>query len=101
MENKIEISVSGVSVTASLPDGKEVVNFYPVETSSVKIVEDSTNASAVELTQDEKTQMVEILDIAKTHKPYLSEVELSLNIKEGFKFRIKREPAKIIRYVSG
>lgn len=100
MENKIEISVSGVSVTVSLPDGKEVVNFYPVKESSVQIVEDSTMACGVQLTLDEKTQMIETVDIAKTHKPYLSEVEISLNIKEGFKFRVKREPAKIIRYVS-
>lgn len=100
MENKIEISVSGVSVTADLPNGKEVVNFYPTEVSSGQIVEDSTMASGIQLTPDEKIQMIETVDIAKTHKPYLSEVELSLNIKEGFKFRIKREPAKIIRYVS-
>lgn len=72
MENKIEVSVSGVSVTASLPDGKEIVNFYPVETSSIQIVEDSTTASGVKLNQDERTQMIEVVDIAKTHKPYLS-----------------------------
>ena len=44
--------------------------------------------------------MVEAVDYAKTHKPYISEVEVSLNLQEGFKVRVKREPAKIIRYVS-
>ena len=100
MENKIEIGTSGVSITIFKQDGKEDVHYYPTEVSSKDIVHDSTTASGIELIPEDEMKMVEAVDYTKTHPPYISEAEVSFNFKEGFKARIKREPAKIIRYVS-
>jgi len=100
MEKKIEIGTSGVSVTIFKKDGKEDIHYYPAQTASQDIVYDSTAASGIQLIPEDEMKMVEAVDYAKIHKPYISEAEISFNLKEGFKARIKREPAKIIRFVS-
>jgi len=92
---------SGVSVTAIHPDGSEQINYYSGEVSTERIASDSTNVSAIDLIPEQKIEFMEAIDYAKTHKPYTSDFEIALNFKEGFKFRIKREPRKTIRWISG
>ena len=89
-----------MSVTASQPDKPEQTFYYPETVPSGEVVKDSTGTVGVELSPEENQEMVSAVDYAKSHKPYLSEIELSFNFKEGFKFRIKREPSKIIYYRS-
>ena len=101
MGDSIEIGESAVSVTTKRPDGKEIVEYYDPAASSGEIVKGSSATAGLELNIKEASEMTEVVDFAKSNKPYISEVEISLNFREGFKVRIKKEPAKIIKYVSG
>ena len=101
MGESIEIGESTISVTASLPDGKEVIQYYTPATVSGEIVKSSSATSGLALDVQETSQMTEVVDFAKSNRPYISDFEVSLNFREGFKFRIKREPTKTIKYVSG
>jgi len=97
----IEIGESAISVTASLPDGKELVQYYEPAAPSGEIVKSSSAATGLTLNIEEANQMTEVVDFAKSNKPYISEFEASFTLREGLKIRVKREPAKIIKVVSG
>ena len=101
MEDSIEIGESAVSVTTRRPDGKEVIEYYSPATISGEIVKSSSAGTGITLNVEEAHQMTEVVDFAKSNRPYISDFEVSLNFREGLKFRIKREPAKIIKYISG
>jgi len=94
------VEASAISVTASKGTEEEQEIYYPETTASGIIVADSTASIGIQLSPEEHEQMIEAVDYAKTHKPYISEFEISLNIKEGFKFKIKRQPKKVIKYYS-
>lgn len=94
------IEASAILVAASKGSQEEQEIYYPATTATGIIVANSTAEIGLHLSPEEQGQMIEAVDYAKTHKPYISEFEISLNIKEGFKFRIKRQPKKIIKYYS-
>lgn len=97
---EMKMESSGVSVTTNPFDDIEHTFYYPDTVPSKEIIEDSTTVSGIQATPVEQERMIEAVDYAKTHKPYITEIEVSVSLK-GAKVRIKREPAKIIRLISG
>ena len=86
-----------IKVTAAKKDGVDRSLEFPTDVSSVDIVTASTAATTTTLPPEQVQQLVETVDYAKTHKPFISELEISINFKDGFKFRVKREPSKVIK----
>ena len=70
---------------------------FTTDVSSVDIVNASTMTTTTTLPPEYYQQLVETVDYAKSHKPFISELEISVNFKDGFKFRIKREPSKVVK----
>jgi hypothetical protein len=97
MEDKGKTPNSSIYIETDFPDGQKVANYYPIDVGSGTMVSDSTTAVGITLAEDKKQEFVDAIDYAKTHKPYISEIELSISLEGGLKFKIKREPAKIIR----
>ena len=89
---------SGVSVTASRPDGSGVTSFYHQSMASEEIVEDSTAVSQVSLEPAQKEQMVEVVELVKKGNWAVTGIELGATWEKGFTFQIKREPERTVRY---
>ena len=94
----LRIESSGVSVSATTNSGETQELYYPETVPSGEIVATSVSTLGIELDAYERNQIIEVVDYAKTHKPYVSEFEFSISLKEGFKIKIKREPRKVIKY---
>ena len=93
-QEMITTTSSGVSITASGIDDTEREFYYPETIDSKEMVTSTTLDLGFKLQPEEEDKIVETLDIAKT---YVSEVEFGFTLEKGFKFKIKREPKKIIK----
>jgi hypothetical protein len=101
IEEKIGIHASVdaelIKVSTTKKDGS-IQNFeFPTTFSSKDIAITSAGTSTTIIPPEQMQQLVETIDYAKTNKPFISEIEISLSFKDGLKFRIKREPSKVIK----
>ena len=88
----------GISVNSTGgPDDVEREYYFPDSTSSDEIVMSATADIPVEIEQIDRRRLIETVDVAKT---YVSEVEVGVTLKGGFRVRIKRHPKKIIKTFS-
>jgi hypothetical protein len=96
VSESVSLSESTISVTASASGMDDREFYFPVTVSSPVITKTILDETGFSLKPKERKELLETVDIAKT---YFSEFEIGFTFEEGFKFRVKREPKKIVKVV--
>ena len=89
----ISTSASSIIVTATT-QGIEHELIFPATQATATIVESVSREIGVPFKEPFRKQIAEKVEITKT---YVREIEISLNLENGFKFSFKRSPKKIIK----
>ena len=96
------INVEVIKVTAIGPDQQRYEQTFTTNTSSATIVSKSTEAITTTTTSpppEQLDQLVETVDFAKSHKPFISRIKISVGWKDGFQFEVERLPSQITKTV--
>ena len=96
----IDLNSSTITVATSGSNIPDTEYNFPANFPSVEIATAAT-ANMIDFRNSEKEkQIIETIDYVKTNGTFISEVEVALNFEEGFKFKFKRSPKKIVKFFS-
>ena len=91
-----------IKVTTIGPDQKKHEQTFTTDVSSATIVSKSTEAITTTTTTpppEQLEQLVETVDFAKSHKPFISRIKVSVGWKDGFQFEVERSPSQITKTI--
>ena len=91
-----------IKVTAIGPDQKRHEESFTLDVSSATMITISTQAITTTTTApppEQMEQLTEIIDFAKSHKPFINKFKISFDWKGGFQFEIERTPSQVTKII--